>query len=103
MDDVYATNVTVHEGQQPVWGIERTTPTAVAAAGCRTNEQHDPFPLNYGSEPGCWATTTEQSALRTGVIYYVEAGGSLRDGSGRFRLTSANTIENLDYDGQVID
>jgi hypothetical protein len=103
MDEIYATNITVYAGEQPVWKIERTTPTAVAAPGCRTEDQHDPFPLRYGTQPGCWATTTAPGTLRRGVTYRVEADGSMRYGSGSFRLTSTGQLENVDYDGSVIE
>ena len=77
-DGIYAERITVNRGNTVLWDITRQP-----MAGCRSTDDHDPYPVTYGVTPPCWQQSHPAARLDPGDTYTVEAD-ALRRGRGTF-------------------
>jgi hypothetical protein len=85
-DGIYAERMTVSRGNAVVWEITRQP-----MAGCRSSDDHDPYPVTYGVTPPCWQQSHPAARLEPGVTYTVE-GDALRHGRGTFVVGGAAAV-----------
>jgi hypothetical protein len=98
-EEIYATEFSIIEGARNVWKMTRQP---INGPGCRSEDQHDPFPFVITRPPPCWQQNHPGARIVPGVIYQVIADGSIRYGSGYFRIENGRPV-NLDWQGNPID